>query len=447
MHNIIKTPFWAAGLVLILSISFAQITLAEENNEKESRLPIQDVQRFTTAISQIKNYYVDEVQDKELFEDAIRGMLEGLDPHSAYLDDQDFKDLKASTKGEFSGLGIEVTMESGYIKVISPIDDTPAYRAGVQAGDMIVRIDTKAVKGLSLREAVNLMRGKRGSQIKLVVLRKGEQKPLKFTITRDIIQVKSVKGRLIDNHYAYVRISHFQSPTASDMNKLLKKLGKEAKGDLKGLILDLRNNPGGLLDSAIQVSDAFIHNDKKGDEEKIVYTKGRLPGSEFTANATPGDILKKSPIVVLINEGSASGSEIVAGALQDNNRAILMGTKTFGKGSVQTVLPLDGDRGIKLTTALYYTPAGRSIQAKGIVPDIEIKHIKLPETKVEEDNLAFITEADLANHLANGNGKEEKKTDKKDDKKTDKDDKNLAYTDYQLYQALTLLKGLAIVQN
>jgi len=305
---------------------------------------------------------VEEVSDESLFDDAIRGMLTGLDPHSNYLDAEDYKDLKTATSGEFTGLGIEVTMQNGLIKVISPIDGTPAEKAGVKAGDLIVRLNESPVKGMSLREAVNNMRGKKGSSIVLTIAREGEREPVEIKIVRDTIHIKSVKSRLFKHDIAYVRISHFQSPTPKDFLKEIRKLQKKTNGKLSGLIIDLRNNPGGLLDAAIQVSDAFIHNDKRGDDELIVYTKGRLPGSEFRASANPGDILNGKPIVVLINEGSASGSEIVAGALQDNNRAILLGTKSFGKGSVQTVLPLDDSRAVKLTTALYYTPSGRSIQ-------------------------------------------------------------------------------------
>jgi len=441
-HKMFKN--WRNLLIICLSVTLLSGTAIAKKKDKEEKLPIEDVQRFTIAISQIKNFYVEPVKDQDLFEDAIRGMLQGLDPHSSYLDKQDFQDLRAATKGEFSGLGIEVTMEDGYIKVISPIDDTPAYIAGVKSGDLIIKLDDKPVKGMTLRDAVNNMRGKRGTKILLTILRKGEKKPLRITVKRDVIHIKSVKSRLIDKKYAYVRVGHFQSPTTSDMLKAIKKLKKEAGGKLAGLVLDLRNNPGGLLDSAIQVSDAFIHNDKKGDEELIVYTKGRLPSSQFTATATPGDLLDGAPIIVLVNGGSASGSEIVAGALQDHKRAIVIGTKTFGKGSVQTVLPLDNDRGIKLTTALYYTPEGRSIQATGIVPDIIVEALEIP--KPEEDKIAFdaISEADLSGHLANGNIDE--KSDKK--AKTDKEkDKELVHTDYQLYEAINLLKGLALVKS
>jgi len=430
-------------LGLIFALSFFMLgTHAQKNTEDES-LPIEDVQRFTTAISQIKNFYVEDVEDKELFEDAIRGMLAGLDPHSSYLDEDEYKDLQATTTGKFGGLGIEVTMEDGYVKVISPIDDTPAYKAGVKAGDLIVRINDNPVKGMNLREAVKQMRGKKGTAIKLTVLRKNEKAPLKFKIIRAIIVLQSVKSYMLDEGLGYLRISHFQAPTANDVLKAIAQLNKDSKNSIHGLVIDLRNNPGGLLDAAIDVSDIFIHNDRRGKEELIVYTKGRLPGSEFIAKASPGDIIKNIPIVVLINEGSASGSEIVAGALQDHNRAILMGKTTFGKGSVQTILPLDGKRGLKLTTALYYTPSGRSIQAKGITPDIIIEDLKIEKTDEDSEDEAWykLKEADLKGHLANGNKKKGKKA-KKVEIKTP-----TASDDYQLYEAYNLLKSISILKT
>lgn len=411
----------------------------ERDKDTSRRIPLEDVQRFSTAVSQIKNYYVKDIDDKELFANAIRGMLEGLDPHSTYLDASDFKDLQTSTKGEFGGLGIEVTMENGLIKVITPIDDTPAAKAGIQPGDLIVRLDTTPVKGLTLRDAVGKMRGKQGSKIKLTVLRKGSAKPLVIELVRAVIQIKSVKSRLLDNNYGYVRVSHFQALTSKHLRSQINKLKAEAGGKLKGLILDLRNNPGGLLDAAIETSDAFIHNDQKDKEELIVYTKGRIPGARFTAKASPGDIIDNAPLVVLINGGSASGSEIVAGALKDNHRAILLGTKSFGKGSVQTILPLDNKRGIKLTTALYYTPSGESIQAKGIKPDIVINNYKIP--KKDDKAVNLLTEADLSGHIENEKDVENNK------KNLNDFEKKLMHTDYQLYAALNILKGMAISKN
>ena len=411
---------------------------AEENT---NRIPMEDVQRFSNAISQIKKYYVNHTNDKELFDNAIRGMLSGLDPHSSYLNEDDFKDLQTSTNGEFGGLGIEVTMEDSVVKVVTPLVDSPAFKAGIKAGDYIIKLDDQSVQGMTLKDAVNLMRGKEGSTLNLTVLRKGESKPLDFTLIREKILIKSVKSKLLDNHYGYIRLTQFQALTNDDMQKAIEQLAQESGGKMKGLILDLRNNPGGLLDSAIQISDAFIHNDQRGDEEKIVYTEGRLPGSKFTALASPGDILKNAPIVVLINNGSASASEIVAGALQDNKRAIVVGTQSFGKGSVQTVLPLDSKRGIKLTTALYYTPSGRSIQAKGIVPDIVVEEVEVP---LKKDGSVFtgFTEANLAGHLTSKD-----KADKKQNANIPKADENLLHEDYQLYTALTILKGLAIARK
>ena len=457
-----KVLAWAIALTIGLSAALlASRVTAEEKNNDPSKLPLEDVQRFSIAISQIKNYYVKPVNDKSLFEDAIRGMLEGLDPHSSYLSEEDFKELRESTSGEFGGLGIEVTMEKGLIKVVSPIDDTPAAKAGIKPGDYIVRIEDKPVKDLTLREAVSMMRGKPGSELTITIFRKGETKPLHIKLARAIIHIQSVKSRLLDKVYGYVRISHFQSPTADDVIKAVENLKKDTKGELKGLIIDLRNNPGGLLDSAVKISDTFIDNDKKGKEEIIVYTKGRLEGSQMTAAATPGDILDNKPIIVLINEGSASGSEILAGALQDNKRAIIVGKKSFGKGSVQTILPLSKDTGVKLTTALYYTPSGRSIQAKGIDPDIIIEDIKFPKADADKLDLENLSEADLKGHLANGNepdgsDKAEPKSGQAVDKeietlevkeKASKEDLSLMASDYQLFEALNLLKGLTLVRK
>jgi carboxyl-terminal processing protease len=425
--------------IILLSCGFN--TFAAEG---EKQIPLEDVQRFSTAISQIKNYYVKPVENKKLFDNAIQGMLTGLDPHSAYLDEDAFKELQTSTQGEFGGLGIEVTMEKGLIKVITPLDDTPAAKAGIKAGDYIIRIGKTPVRGLTLKRSVKLMRGKKGSKVVLTIMRKGLKKPLKLSLTRENIQIKSVKGRLIDNQYIYIRLSHFQALTAKDLQKLIVQFKKKSNNQIKGMVLDLRNNPGGLLDTAIETSDLFIDNDRKGNDELIVFTKGRLPGSKFTASATPGDILNKAPIVVLINGGSASGSEIVAGALKDNKRAILLGTKSFGKGSVQTVLPLDGKRGIKLTTALYYTPSGKSIQAKGIMPDITIKNIMVSKKENgTEINFQELSEADLSGHLTN-NQKDKNKKLKGGQKSSSKE---LIHEDYQLHQALNILKGMSIART
>lgn len=410
------------------------------SNNPEQQIPMEDVQRFSNALSLIKRYYVKEVSDKELFDNAIRGMLVGLDPHSTYLDEDDFKELQTTTKGEFGGLGIEVTMESGVVKVITPLVDTPAFKAGIKAGDYIIKIDSHSVQGLELKDAVSLMRGPEGSSIKLTILRKGAKEPLIFNVERKKIEIKSVKSRLLDHKYGYVRLTQFQSTTEKDMLVAIKKLQTESGGKLKGLILDLRNNPGGLLDSAIEVASTFLSKERNGAKEMIVYTQGRLPGSKFTAMATANDILRNEPMVVLINNGSASASEIVAGALKDNKRAIIIGTRSFGKGSVQTVLPLDDKRGIKLTTALYYTPSGTSIQAKGIKPDIVIEEINVPKGK-EKNKFSGFSEAELQGHLQNTN------QDSTKNKKLLADELSLLHEDYQLYAALTILKGLVVARH
>jgi carboxyl-terminal processing protease len=412
-----------------------------ENNSKQ--IPMEDVQRFSNAIGEIKKYYVKPVDDKELFDNAIRGMLRGLDPHSTYLDEEEFKELQTSTSGEFGGLGIEVTMEDGVVKVVTPLVDTPAFKAGIKAGDYIIKLGSRSVQGISLKEAVELMRGKQGTTLDLTILRKGENKPLNFSLVREKIIIKSVKSKLLDDGYGYVRLTQFQAMTGQDMEKAISLLKQQSGGQLKGLILDLRNNPGGLLDSAIQVSDAFLTSQKNGKPETIVYTQGRLPGSKFTALSTnTKDILNNAPMVVLINNGSASASEIVAGALKDNKRAIILGTQSFGKGSVQTVLPLDEKRGIKLTTALYYTPSGTSIQAKGITPDIVVEEISVPKGTAKPDAFAGFSEADLNGHLLN---KSKEQTNVKTD--SIKDDQTLLHEDYQLYAALTILKGLAVAKQ
>jgi carboxyl-terminal processing protease len=355
-------------------------------------------------------------------------MLSGLDPHSSYLDPDGYKELQVGTTGEFGGLGIEVGMEDGFVKVISPIDDTPASRAGIMAGDLVIRLDETPVKGLTLSEAVKIMRGKPGSNIILTVVREGADKPLKITITRDVIRVKSVKSRMLDDGYGYVRITSFQSKTGENLHDAVKRLSKENKKDLKGLVLDLRNNPGGVLSAAVEVSDAFL---RRG---LIVYTEGRDKESRLKFSATPNDVLEGAPVVVLVNGGSASASEIVAGALQDHNRAIIMGEKTFGKGSVQTILPLDGSAALKLTTARYFTPSGRSIQAEGIKPHIELEPIKVSAL---EQPIERLKEADLSRHLENKN--EQNAKDEEDEPQ------HLASTDYQLYEALNMLKALNIM--
>lgn len=411
-------------------------------NEQAVSLPFEELRTFTEIFGRIKQDYVEPVSDKDLLENAIRGMLVGLDPHSSYLNTEEYKELKVGTTGRFGGLGIQVTMEDGFVKVISPIDDTPAQRAGIESGDLIIKLDDQPVKGMTLTNAVKIMRGDVGSKIVLTIVRKGKDAPFNVTLVRDIIKVKSVRSRTLEDGFGYLRISSFQSPTGAAVREAVKKLRQENGGSLKGMVLDLRNNPGGVLDGAVSVSDAFL------DSGKIVYTEGRIKDSQMDFNATPGDLLDGAPIVVLINAGSASASEIVAGALQDHKRAIIMGSKSFGKGSVQTIMPIGSGGAVKITTARYFTPAGRSIQATGIEPDIELERLKL-ET-LEASNFKPIKEADLSHHLTNGNGNGKKsdapKNDKQDKDGKDEDPKGVDMRDYPLREALNLLKGIAILR-
>ena len=414
---------------------WADTPAAQNSASAQSRLPLDELRAFTEVMERIKKAYVEEVDDKTLLENAIHGMLSGLDPHSAYLTPDDFRELEENTSGEFGGLGIEVGLEDGFIKVISPIDDTPAARAGIQAGDLIIKLDDSSVKGMSLSESVDKMRGKTGTKVRVTIVREGEEKPLEVTLERAVIRIQSVKSKSLAPGYGYIRISQFQSDTGKELVSALNDLTRK-EDQLHGLVLDLRNNPGGVLQAAVAVTDAFIR------EGLIVYTQGRIPNSELRFKASKSDPSQGVPLVVLINGGSASASEIVAGALQDHNRAVVLGTSSFGKGSVQTVLPLNVDsaKGIKLTTALYYTPSGRSIQAEGIQPDILVKRAKVTPIDAPQR----YKEADLQRHLGNAN---KNSTDSKTSHPSDKTEKELSdllAQDYQLSQALNVLKGMHI---
>lgn len=430
------------GLISALPLSNAY---AKSNTEVTEPLPLDILKEFTDAFASIKTDYVEKVDDKTILKNAIKGMMSGLDPHSSYLDAKSFQHLKEGTSGEFGGLGIEVGMEDGLIKVISPIDDTPAQRAGIQPGDLIFRIDDKPVKELGLDEAVKLMRGKPGTKIILSIIREGNSSPLQIELERAVIKVQSVKSRLLEKDFGYLRISSFQSRTAGQLKKAIKALVKENNNRaLKGLILDLRNNPGGVLNGSVDVSDVFL------DNGLIVYTQGRIKDSELRFSATRGDILNGAPMVVLVNGGSASASEIVAGALQDHRRAVIMGSDTFGKGSVQTIKPLTQTTAIKLTTARYYTPSGRSIQAEGIIPDINLANVSLEEKA--SNQLGQIKEADLKGHLEQSKKKTPKAkksphgASKNDSKKQKKEDEDKQKTDYGIHEALNLLKGINILK-
>ena len=423
-----------AGGAIGVSLAVGQGVFAERSGE--GALPLEDLRTFTEVFDRIKGNYVEPIDDKALLENAIRGMLSGLDPHSTYLVPDDYQELQAGTSGEFGGLGIEVGMEDGFVKVIAPIDDTPAQRAGVEAGDLVIRLDDTPVKGMSLADAVKVMRGEPGTDIVLTIVREGVDRPIRITITRDKIRVTSVRSRPLEPGYGYVRISQFQLRTGESLREEVGKLREEAGDDgLKGLVLDLRNNPGGVLNAAVSVSDAFL------DKGIIVYTDGRMDDAKLSFSAKGSDILDGIPLVVLVNAGSASASEIVAGALQDHRRAVIMGEKTFGKGSVQTILPLGNGSALKLTTARYYTPSGTSIQARGIVPDIALDRVRVSQVDVGQG----VKESDLARHLESEGEEEDFEAARQ--ARQEARDVPLAERDFALYEALNLLKGLHILNN
>jgi len=418
-----KKHLGIASLIFAMTGS-ASVMAVEEQGE----LPLEELRTFADVFNQIRIGYVEEIDDSTLLEYAIRGMLMGLDPHSVYMTKDAFDQLQTTTSGEFSGLGLEVGMEDGFITIISPIDGSPAAEADLQTGDVILKLDGVSIKGQSLNEAIDKMRGEKGSEIKLTIGRQGESQPFDVTLVRDTIRVASVRERWLEPGYGYIRIAQFQKRTGEDVEKSLTKLVE--KQPLKGLVLDLRNNPGGILQASVDVAGLFM------DGGTVVYTEGRLDNSEVNYKATDGDDSNGIPVVVLINGGSASASEIVAGALQDHGRAVLMGTKSFGKGSVQTVLPLSDSRAVKLTTALYFTPNGRSIQAQGIDPDILVERAKV----TAYDTSRRVTEADLAGHLDNAGGEASD-----NGRAGGKTSSALLSLDNQLYEALTLLKGLNIL--
>lgn len=430
-----------AALVVFISISSQRRCSAEgKGSDYES------IELFTDVMAIVKKSYVEEVDTKKLIYGAINGMLASLDPHSSFMPPETYKEMKIDTKGAFGGLGIEITIKDGILTVISPIEDTPAFKAGIKAGDQILKIDDKFTKDLNINDAVKRMRGQKGTTVVLTIMRDGMDKPKDYPLVRDIIQIKSVRSKMLDSGYGYVRVAQFQEKTDEDLSKALKTLQDENKGTLSGLVLDLRNDPGGLLDQAVRVADHFI------EEGLIVYTEGREKDSKMQFSAKKGSKEPNYPIVVLINSGSASASEIVAGALQDHKRAIVMGTQSFGKGSVQTIIPLSDDSGLRLTTARYFTPKGRSIQAKGITPDIIVERLELPKEAEKKDTM-HLREKDLENHFE-GEDKNAPKDVKKDDKKEDKKDKSVSSrlednlkNDYQVMRALDLLKGWEILKK
>ena len=435
MKKLMQQNLMRFGLAVVMTMSmfisvYAQndeLLEIEENTVEATPLPLDQIQNFAEIFTQIKTNYVEAVSDEQLLDYAIEGMLSGLDPHSVYLKDERYDDLSEGTSGSFTGLGMEVVMENGFVKVIAPIDDTPAANAGIQSGDIIIRMDGKTVSGLSLSEATERMRGAPGTSIVLTILRESEPEPFDVEIMRAIVQLSSVKSQRLGDEVGYLRITQFQSATAENFRKELNTLLENEK--FSGLVLDLRNNPGGLLTSAISIADVFI---KDG---LIVSTKARQQSDSINYSATPTDLLDGKPIVVLVNGGSASAAEIVAGALQDHKRALILGTDSFGKGSVQTVLDLGEKEAIKLTTARYYTPDGHSIQAQGIVPDVLVEPRQFAE---QEERFARLKENDLPGRLDNDE-------DEVDEKSTLSDEtKLLLARDYQLNEAFNLINGLSL---
>ena len=422
-----RLPHTLALYGLLLSLLTSSPLRADDAPE-DARLPIEELQLFTQVFEQIRSAYVEEIDDKTLLENAISGLLGELDPHSAFLKKASYKNLQEHTSGQFGGIGIEVGMEDGFIKVISPIDDTPASRAGIEAGDLIIKLDNHAVQGMSLEESLEIMRGDKGTPLTLTIARDNMDSPLIITLIRDIIETTSVRHKVLEKGFGYIRIAQFQDNTGKEFRQSIQALLKE-EDSLSGLIVDLRNNPGGLLPASVEVADAML------DGGLVVYTEGRAPSSNARFSAQAGALLGDTPLVILINGGTASASEIVAGAIQDHRRGVIMGTGSFGKGSVQNILPLSDGRAIKLTTARYFTPEGRSIQAEGIQPDIWVERAEL---KLSTRQRPGIKEADLNRHLSQGvetdpaNSPPEHPTDIKD---------------FQLLEALNLLKGLAILSK
>ena len=417
-----------AALISALPIAAAnadtEAKTTDEQATQDERLPLRELRLFTQVFEQIRRGYVEEVADTELLENAIAGLLLELDPHSVYLNQTDYEELQESATGEYGGLGLQVGSERGMIKVIAPIDDSPAAKAGIEAGDFIVEVDGTPVRGMAVQKAIDKLRGEKGTSIKLTLFREGEDGPLDITVVRGTIQVSSVRSRIIEPGYGYVRVSQFQVSSGKDFKKELLSL-KEKEPALKGLIIDLRNNPGGLVPASVEIADAVL------DGGTVVYTEGRLPSANISFDAESGDLLEGTPIVVLINGGSASASEIVAGALQDHQRAAIIGTQSFGKGSVQTVIPLGDGRAVKLTTARYFTPNGRSIQAEGIVPDIIVEPAEIRLYKKRKQ----VREADLDGHLEQADSKKTKAKDRDED----------ITDDNQLYEALNVLKGFQLL--
>jgi len=437
----LRRVLMGTGIALVLVVGVMALKPGSLFVQADAATDYQQLQKFSRVMEMVRRAYVKDVSDEELIDGALSGMLSSLDPHSTYMDKDMYKQMTVDTKGEFGGLGIEIAAAEGGIRIVSPIEDTPADRAGVKAGDLIIKIDDELTRDMSLSEGVKKMRGKPGTSIVLTIFRKGSDAPLEIKIVRAVIKVKSVKSDMLAPGYAYLRITQFQERTASLLKKQITELKKRAGGKLTGAVLDLRNNPGGLLNQAVEVSDMFL------DKGNIVSTKSRA-GKNLSFDARRGDVLNGLPLIVLINHGSASASEIVSGALQDHHRAVLVGTKSFGKGSVQSVVPLNDGTAIKITTALYYTPSGRSIQATGIDPDIEVEQVLRKPEETSESKRPLVSERDLKGHLANGNGKKKQAKLQKSKAEGPSDAmKKRLQLDTQLQRALDLLKGLHALEG
>lgn len=428
------------------SFSFLNYSHTQPASSKNTSVTEQQIDRLKETISAIQKYYIHKVNEETLFDNAIRGMVTHLDPHSDFMNKQDLKELETTVSGEFVGIGVELTTERGVLRVISPIEGSPAEKAGVKPGDLIIKVGNKLIQDMTVNEAVTQIKGKPGTPVTLTLIRKDEPKPLLITVMRETIAVKSVKAKLLAPGYGYVRLALFQGPVAQQLKSAIEKLTAESQGHLQGLVLDLRNNPGGLLDVSAEVVDLFL--DKKATaryQNVIVYTKGKLPNSDVKFYAHDRDMIPNVPMVVLINSGSASASEITAGALQDYKRAIIMGTRSFGKGSVQTVIPIGNNNALKLTTALYYTPAGREIQARGIEPDVLVPELSVDEKKIQSQ--LDLDEANFDHHIENkADNPDMQNTRDSQRKDQQKNNIELAKTDYQLYEALMMLKGMHVMR-
>jgi carboxyl-terminal processing protease len=443
MDMTLKTTRWIVSLGSLAVLTMAWVTWQPQSaiTQAHAATDYAEMKKFSDVMNAVRRYYVEETTDQELFDGALKGMLSNLDPHSTYMDKDMFSKMMEDTSGEFGGLGIEISSAEGGIRIVSPIEDTPADKAGVKSGDLIIRIGDVLARDISLPESVKMMRGKPGTNITLTIFREDETRTFDVKIKRAIIQVASVKTDILAPGYAYLRVTQFQEHTADQLEEKIELIRKESGGKILGAVLDLRNNPGGLLDQAVALSDMFLN------EGGIVSTKSRV-GNNMDFKASGGDALKGEPLIVLINGGSASASEIVAGALQDNKRAVLMGTRSFGKGSVQRIIPLSDGSAFKLTTSLYYTPSGRSIQATGIDPDVEVKAVRL---KIEDDGTnrpEQVSERNMKGHLANGSGKS--KTKKEDEAVSGQPSEKMVERltkDVQLQRALDLLQGLHVLQK